>query len=101
MIAGQRSLERFTPLHYKRPAPVLSLPQRLRLEAHHNLAERPAGTPIATVTDELAAECSRYRSDEIPALMSLLEIPRIGHALGPMVQVDGTASWHSKPTKAR
>ena len=100
-LAGLRPLESFAPLLHERPAPVLSFPKRLRFEAHHNLAERPAGASVAPFTDELAAERSRYRSDKIPALMSSLEISGIGHASPLMVQFDGTASWHRTIEKAR
>jgi hypothetical protein len=79
-------------LLHKRPTPGLSFPKRLRFEAHHNLAERPAGASVTPFTDELAAKRSRYRSDKIPTLMSLLEISGIGHATSSMmVQVAGTS----------
>jgi hypothetical protein len=64
-------LESFAPLLHKRPATVLSFPKRLRLEAHYNLAERPAGASIAPVAQEFAAQRPWYGRDEIPALMPL------------------------------
>jgi hypothetical protein len=71
----------FAPLLHKRPAPLLSFPKRLRFEAHHNLAERPARVSIAGFAGELAAKRSWYRCDKIPALMPSLEISGIGHAM--------------------
>jgi hypothetical protein len=94
-------LESFAPLLHERPAPVLSFPKRLRFEAHHNLAEWPAGASVTPFTEELAAERSRYRSGKIPTLMSSLEISGIGHANPLMVQSDGTASWHRTIVEAR